>query len=160
MGSLRSRDTDDDGLEDDQEYQGCSSPTDADSDDDGLLDGAEDQDKNGRADPGESDPCKADSDDDGLLDGTEAGMSMLISADTDPDVFAADQDPSSTTQATLADSDGDGLLDGAEDQNKNGRVDPGESDPNQRDSDGDGVEDAADRAPTCLLYTSPSPRDS
>lgn len=41
----------------------------------------------------------------------------------------------------LADSDGDGLLDGEEDANRNGRTDPGETDPRRRDSDSDGWDD-------------------
>ncbi len=43
------------------------------------------------------------------------------------------------------DTDGDGLPDGAEDLNRNGRVDPGETDPNR--TDGDGVPDAQEAPP-------------
>ncbi len=38
-----------------------------------------------------------------------------------------------------ADSDDDGLLDGQEDQNRNGELNDGETDPNNPDSDGNGV---------------------
>ncbi|MEO0594146.1 MAG: tetratricopeptide repeat protein, partial [Myxococcota bacterium] len=41
----------------------------------------------------------------------------------------------------VADTDGDGLLDGEEDRNRNGRVDPGETDPAHKDSDRDGIPD-------------------
>jgi outer membrane protein OmpA-like peptidoglycan-associated protein len=45
------------------------------------------------------------------------------------------------TDPTKADSDGDGILDGLEDANQNGKVDPGETDPTKTDSDGDGLPD-------------------
>ena len=41
----------------------------------------------------------------------------------------------------LIDSDGDGTPDGGEDRNRNGRIDPGETDPNSEDTDGDGIAD-------------------
>ncbi len=44
-----------------------------------------------------------------------------------------------------ADSDDDGLPDGIEDSNRNGQVDPGESDPCLADTDGDGLLDGAER---------------
>ena len=60
--------------------------------------------------------------------------------------FQPDLDPSTTTDPNKADTDGDKLLDGTEDANHNGRVDPGERDPNDEtdglfDSDGDGLSD-------------------
>jgi len=42
------------------------------------------------------------------------------------------------------DSDGDGILDWDEDRNRNGVVDPGETDPNSADSDADGLDDGAE----------------
>jgi hypothetical protein len=59
------------------------------------------------------------------------------------------------------DTDGDGLPDYLEDLNGNGRVDPGETDPNNRDTDGDGLSDDAERAfdPTGVL-TDPLNPDS
>ena len=44
------------------------------------------------------------------------------------------------------DGDRDGLAGVTEDQNANGRVDTGESDPFDADTDGDGVEDGTERA--------------
>ncbi|MDG6224835.1 MAG: FG-GAP-like repeat-containing protein [Candidatus Thermoplasmatota archaeon] len=45
------------------------------------------------------------------------------------------------------DIDGDGLLNIEEDKNRNGLVDPGETDPRNPDTDGDGVIDSLDYAP-------------
>jgi len=42
------------------------------------------------------------------------------------------------------DTDDDGLLDGNEDKNRNGLVDPGETDPNNPDTDGDGLQDGTE----------------
>ena len=42
------------------------------------------------------------------------------------------------------DLDGDGISDNAEDPNRNGLVDPGETDPDNADSDGDGTRDGAE----------------
>ncbi len=42
------------------------------------------------------------------------------------------------------DLDGDGISDNAEDLNRNGLVDPGETDPDNADSDGDGTRDGAE----------------
>ncbi|HBF19463.1 MAG TPA: hypothetical protein DDW81_05155, partial [Cryomorphaceae bacterium] len=39
------------------------------------------------------------------------------------------------------DTDGDGIPDGNEDYNRNGRLDPGESDPHSSDTDRDGIPD-------------------
>ena len=117
-------DSDADGLSDTLEASMCTQPDDADSDDDGILDGIEYA--------GETNPCNADSDDDGIQDGTESGLTDAdIGPDTDPGVFVADADPYTVTDPTLADSDGDGTDDGDEDTNHNGRVDAGESDPNE-----------------------------
>ena len=44
------------------------------------------------------------------------------------------------------DTDGDGLSDAIEDDNRNGIVDPGETDPRLADTDGDGVNDGAEVA--------------
>ena len=44
------------------------------------------------------------------------------------------------------DSDGDGLPDLIEDRNRNGRIDPGETDPNNPDTDGDGLLDGVEDA--------------
>lgn len=68
------QDGDQDGLSDETERQGenPTDPNDSDSDDDGLPDGQEDQNRNGKVDPGETDPNKADTDGDGQSDFEEA----------------------------------------------------------------------------------------
>ena len=117
----------------------CLDPLDADSDDDGIADGAEDLDKDGNLDEGETDPCDIDSDGDGIQDGTEMGVTDPVAdpdgsgplKGTNTEIFQPDLDPSTTTDPLLEDSDNDGLLDGEEDTNHNGQVDPGESDPNR-----------------------------
>ncbi|MFP2929144.1 Ig-like domain-containing protein, partial [Pyxidicoccus sp. 3LG] len=130
----------------DQDPTTTTDPTDDDSDDDGLLDGSEDADHDGRVDAGETDPRDADTDNDGLLDGLEAGLTEPEGDDTDPTVFTADQDPTTTTDPLDADTDDGSVLDGVEDSNHNGRVDEGETDPlvgadDTDDTDGDGVDD-------------------
>ncbi len=129
-------DTDRDGLEDGEEYHTLhTDPLDEDSDDDGVRDGQE-MDPGGDAD-GDMliNALDPDADGDGLWDGTEIG---LISAPDGTDMaamtFVADADRTTTTNARAADTDGDGLSDGMEDSNKNGRVDLGESDPNDATS--------------------------
>ena len=67
---------------------------------------------------GVTDPV-ADPDGSGPLKGTDTG------------IFQPDLDPSTTTDPLMDDSDNDGLSDGEEDSNHNGRVDPGETDPNR-----------------------------
>ena len=102
---------------------------DADTDNDGVIDGDEpawdvDTDRDGLINA--LDP---DSDDDGILDGTEQGVTNPSPATDNSDNFQADLDPETTTDPLSVDSDGDGLNDGIEDQNKNGRLDPGETPP-------------------------------
>jgi hypothetical protein len=119
----------------------CTDSRDADTDDDGIADGDEDANHNGRVDPGETDSCDADSDGDGIQDGTELGITSPVadpdgdgpSKGTDVAVFVPDADPSTTTDPRNADMDGDGLKDGEEDANFNGKVDDGETDPEQKD---------------------------
>lgn len=130
-------DTDGDGLGDALEMMLGSDVSDTDSDDDGLADGEEDANRNGVVDAGETSPINRDTDGDGVQDGTELGRSSGVAdpdgvgplSGTDLSVFVPDADPSSTTLPTVADTDGDGALDGAEDGNRNGRVDAGETDP-------------------------------
>ncbi|MCD4741870.1 MAG: MSCRAMM family adhesin SdrC [Desulfobacteraceae bacterium] len=128
-------DTDQDGLPDDLENATCTDPYDADTDDDGILDGMEDTNHNGIVEYPETDPCNIDTDGDGIQDGTETGVTLAdIGPDTDLAIFIPDADPSTTTDPNRKDSDGDGASDGREDKNKNGRVDPGESDPSDENS--------------------------
>jgi hypothetical protein len=145
-------DADSDGLPDAAETRIQSSPTDADSDDDGLLDGLEpnyalDADNDGV--PNINDP---DSDGDRSFDGTEAGVAAAPSAtDTTKNFFIADANPATRTFVLIADTDQGGMGDGAEDANRNGRVDMGETDPLLKaddrplqDSDNDTIRDVED----------------
>jgi MYXO-CTERM domain-containing protein len=78
-----------------------------------------------------TDPLDPDSDDDGIPDGTELGIVHPgPGTDTSRGHFRPDQDPTTTTDPRNPDTDGDGTPDGWEDCNGNGRVDPGERDPN------------------------------
>jgi len=127
-------DSDDDGLTDDIEAILGTDHDDADTDDDGILDGDEDANHNGVVDSNETDPTMTDTDGDGIQDGTELGYTIEHKdADTDIEVFQPDLDPSTTTNPLRADTDGDGMSDGEEDINYNGRVDEGESDPNEEE---------------------------
>jgi hypothetical protein len=170
-----SRDTDQDGISDgleDQNHDGVRDPSETDpllldSDSDGLADGDEDTNHNGvreayEVDPrtpdtdcdGISDdeeltagtsPLLGDSDGDGLPDGLERARVMALAGSSCPNL-TPDADPSTTTIATAEDSDNDSIPDGLEDVNQNGRVDPGESDPNNPDTDGDGLPDGDELA--------------
>jgi len=139
------QDTDNDGIEDGVEDAnrngvfdtGETDPLDRDTDDDGIPDGVEDANRNGLVDPGETDPRIADTDGDGIQDGTELGYTLAdIGPDTDTSIFQPDLDPSTTTDPLDPDTDGDGLPDGEEDLNRNGRMDPGETDPNRPERKG------------------------
>ena len=122
-------DSDGDLIPDTIENATCTDVADADTDDDGLSDGAEDANQNGVVDSGETDPCKADTDGDLIQDGTESGVTVGL-ADTNANIFVPDADPDSTTSPLLGDTDGDTYTDGEEDVNFDGKIDPGESDPN------------------------------
>ena len=128
---LVAQDSDDDGLSDGLEKTTCTESDDADSDEDGIKDGEEDTNSNGQVDPGETDPCDIDTDKDGIQDGTEKGLTESdVGNDTNLAYFQADLDPTTTTDPLDDDTDSDGILDGDEDANHNGRIDPGETDPN------------------------------
>jgi hypothetical protein len=146
-------DTDGDGLTESEEVNHTFSaifpyaqtnPLDADTDDDGLADGDE---------PGQAefdppnvgpDPRTPDTDGDGVHDGTELGVTEPVPAGTnengfafdgtDVSLFVPDADPTTTTAPIRTDTDGDGAPDGTEDANHNGRVDAGETDPNDPSS--------------------------
>ncbi|MEM7246798.1 MAG: hypothetical protein AAF533_15710 [Acidobacteriota bacterium] len=154
-------DTDMDGLSDAAELAWETSPFDGDTDDDGLADGEE-------VTTTRTQPLLLDTDDDGLHDGTELGRQLGV-ADTDGAgplagtsslVFIADEDPFSTTDPLVRDSDSGGVPDGIEDRNRNGRVDPGESDAttagDEADGDGDGLPDAMEAE----LGTDPARNDT
>ncbi len=139
-------DTDGDGIKDGVEDRnkngrydpGETNPLRKDTDCDGLLDGpdqgafkGEDLNADGVVNSGETDPTKFDTDGDGISDGVERGISISERADIVNCVNVPyDQDPTTTTDPTKRDSDGDGIDDGAEDTNQNGKVDPGELNPN------------------------------
>ncbi|MCC6750931.1 MAG: hypothetical protein IT371_24965 [Deltaproteobacteria bacterium] len=131
-----------------------------DTDGDGLLDGQEDRNHNGQVDPGESDPTKPDSDGDGIQDArdrcalTPEDFDGIQDQDGCPEDDAdADGLPDVLEKGHRclnplnSDTDADGLLDGQEDRNRNGQVDPGETDPCHPDTDRDGVVDGNDRCP-------------
>ena len=152
-------DTDDDGIDDGDEVTIGTDPLDADSDDDGLVDGAEDLGGDGVIGDEETDPLDADTDDDGVQDGTEVGIVVPVPdpdgdgpvSGTDLAVFVPDADPTTTTDPRDADTDDGTVSDGDEDTNGNGRVDAGETDPNDpsddldnQDDDGDGLTNGAE----------------
>ncbi|MBM4778269.1 MAG: hypothetical protein GQE15_11260 [Archangiaceae bacterium] len=145
-------DADGDGIPDAAEMRLGSNPNDADSDDDGLTDGKESNaslDADGDGVININDP---DSDGDRLFDGTEAGVATApASTDTSKNFFVADADPTTRTLVLTADTDRGGMGDGAEDANRNGRVDTGETDPlltsddrPLQDSDNDTIRDVDD----------------
>ena len=104
-------------------------------------------DADGAVGVGETDPNAADSDGDGLGDGTEVNFGK-------PACEAAGATPPCGTDPLNPDTDSDGLCDGpatvtgecvaGEDQNANGQVDAGETDPRVFDTDGGGVGDGAE----------------
>jgi uncharacterized repeat protein (TIGR01451 family) len=120
-------DDDNDGLLDTAEATLGTNPFDGDTDDDGLGDGVEINGTGLLQAP--TNPLLADSDGDGVLDGTEVGLTAPT-AYTNLLIFVADADAATRTNPNLADTDSDNLSDGNEDANKNGRIDSGESDPN------------------------------
>lgn len=140
-------DTDGDGLSDPLEFALGTDPNDRDSDDDGVQDGneanfADDTDGNGKINA--LDP---DSDGDAIFDGTERGVACDDPAtDAAAGQCRADADSGATTTFPLvADTDGGGRSDGAEDANRNGGIDSGETDPTL----GHGADDmAAPASPT------------
>jgi Putative metal-binding motif len=125
------KDKDGDGLSDNLEVTLGSKTDDADSDDDGLLDRdepnpADDADRDGKRNLND-----ADSDGDGIFDGTEAGKACA-EVDTNKDAKQCIEDVDNGLTRTLvlkADTDNGGATDGDEDFNFNGKVDPGERDP-------------------------------
>ena len=159
---LADADSDDDGVSDGAELSGGTpavfdpgvdtSPLDADTDDDGLSDGEE---LTLGTDGAISNPLSPDSDGDGILDSVEGSTSPIPGGTsdvlnipyvgTDPTGFVTDADPSTQTNPGNPDTDGGGIDDGVEDRNQNGRIDPGELDPNdprddRLDSDSDGID--------------------
>jgi outer membrane protein OmpA-like peptidoglycan-associated protein len=145
-------DSDEDGVTDAEENTVGSDPDDADSDDDGVLDGDEHNWSVDTDGDGLINVLDPDSDNDELTDGTEQGVTQN---ERHPDTsvpagnFVPDLDDATTTFPLVPDTDRGGVPDGNEDTNKNGRVDPGEIDPNlgaddanaPADTDDDGLTD-------------------
>ena len=65
----------------------------------------------------------------------EAGFAVPLGVGTYLTVFIPDADPTTTTNPFLKDTDRGGLEDNIEDWNRNGKVDPSESDPNESSDD-------------------------
>ena len=130
-------DTDGDGLSDSLEDTLGTDKNDRDSDDDGLPDGAEPNPSDDGDGDGKLPPLDDDSDNDGIKDGTEAGRDCKgqgTNAAAGKCIPDADSG-ATTTHVLIADSDRGGVSDGEEDKNKNGKVDPGERDPNDASDD-------------------------
>lgn len=125
-------DTDEDGLTDGLEDTLNSDKNDKDSDDDGLLDGDENNPSDQTDRDGSLNINDEDSDGDGLGDGLEAGTDCLHpDTDTTQNNCTADDDGGTATTSTVnPDTDYGGTWDGVEDDNENGRIDSGETDPN------------------------------
>ena len=101
------RDTDGDGLSDDDEALLGTDPDKGDSDGDGVLDGLE-------VDLG-LDPLRADTDEDGLNDGDELNRDTdPRGADTDRDGLTDGEEVSAKTDPRDPDTDDGGVFDGAE----------------------------------------------
>ncbi|PTL75289.1 thrombospondin [Vitiosangium sp. GDMCC 1.1324] len=96
----------------------------------------EDQNANGKREATETDPRRFDTDGDGISDGVELGATTNLDTANCTGIFRPDANPGTTTDATNPDSDNDGVSDGAEDTNQDGKVDPGELDPNSNDASG------------------------
>ena len=158
-------DTDGDGLPDALEISLGLNPNDADSDDDGVADGAEPNFASDTDGDGLINALDPDSDNDGIFDGTELGVVTAgTGTDVSKGVFIADADPTTHTNPLRRDTDRGGVMDGNEDPNRNGRVDPGELNPNDpsddalapTDSDLDGLSDALELS----IGTDPNDADS
>lgn len=117
-------DSDLDGLTDYREMALGTGPADGDTDDDGLSDGAEVMVQN-------TNPLSPDSDGDFLFDGTERGVTAPVTGtNVGAGFFVADADPTTTTDPNDFDTDNGTAADGFEDLNHNGKIDPGETNPN------------------------------
>jgi hypothetical protein len=147
-------DSDGDGLLDGEEHQIGTDPNDWDTDNDGRSDA-----EVLGSGPIPTDPLDFDTDDDGIGDGVEvfgANPTNPVNADTDGDGLCdgGGHTPSGTGTNPLC-FGGTGSVGGigdhpnpngyGEDENGNGQIDPGETDPNQFDTDGDGEGDGVEK---------------
>jgi uncharacterized repeat protein (TIGR01451 family) len=135
------KDTDGDGLSDALEQTLGSNPNDADSDDDGVRDGDEPNPADDTDGDGKRNIVDPDSDGDGLFDGTEMGKNCSDPAtDRSKSTCVEDADNGATKTSPIdPDTDRGGVKDGDEDSNKNGKIDPGERDPNNKADDNPGA---------------------
>lgn len=120
----------------------------ADSDNDGIPDIVEDRDRDCQKDADETDPYERDTDEDGIPDGND-------SCPLDPDNEGNCCVPG-IGYPDNSDPDGDRLPSSQEDLNDDCQVNPGESDPNDRDSDNDGCDDYIEK----VLGTDPLRADT
>ena len=134
-GSNHGLDTDGDALSDFAEALTGTDIRDQDTDDDGLADGEE-------CLPWGTSAVVIDTDGDLLQDGTEQavvsgqpGNPAAGIAGTDLAVFIPDADPGQTTNPLDPDTDSGDLTDGKEDLDRNGAIDPKETDPNDPGDD-------------------------
>jgi parallel beta helix pectate lyase-like protein/thrombospondin type 3 repeat protein len=143
------KDTDGDGITDDREdlnRNGIKDPDETDgtlvdTDFDGVPDGIEDANHDGIWDPiRESDPRKSDTDGDGLLDGSDLCPNNKSTSCKTPCIPGVIPDDT-------VDNDSDGIPDKFEDLNNDCKLDPGETDPFNKDTDGDGKIDKIDACP-------------
>jgi uncharacterized repeat protein (TIGR01451 family)/MYXO-CTERM domain-containing protein len=160
-------DSDGDGLSDGLEQTIGTDPNDADTDDDGAQDGQEPNPAVDTDGDGLIDALDVDSDNDGLYDGTEMGLGCnQAGTDAGAGHCIPDGDNGATTTSPLdPDTDDGGASDGSEDPDRDGVIDPGETDPTAgngaddssvTDSDGDGLGDALEIA----IGSDPDDQDS
>ncbi|HKP62755.1 MAG TPA: hypothetical protein VJV78_38730 [Polyangiales bacterium] len=129
-------DTDRDGLSDKTEGMLGSNPNDKDSDDDGVLDGEEPNPGDDADGDGKLNINDSDSDGDMIFDGTERGKACSDPAtDVSKMMCVADTDPATTTGSLSKDTDFGSVEDGVEDRNHDGKLVPGELDPNDPKDD-------------------------
>ena len=75
---------------------------------------------------------------------TKVDLINVEPLDSDDDGLPDYVEDTTCSDSLDADSDDDGILDGEEDLNKNGLVDPGETNPCNGDTDGDGIQDGTE----------------
>ena len=147
-------DTDDDGVFDGAEEAAGLDPGDPDSDDDGALDGDEPSWNVDSDGDGLINALDEDSDNDALFDGTELGVATAPAAtNVARGNFIADADPTTTTNPLARDTDTGSVGDGSEDANRNGRIDAGETDPNNPADDVPPTDNDGERLTNALQAT-------